>query len=199
MREMTHIGGKTHGHCGAVYGKTKHSPTYNTWHGMKNRCDNPRQQAYKYYGGRGIKVCDRWFLSFENFLEDMGERPKGTTLDRIDNDENYEPGNCRWITQKEQLKNRRKSSQTPHYAKGLKMPKVELKRTIILIEAPLLKQVDALLFDPVRNKLTYGARSQLVNELLRMWVLARQEEALAQAKAKEALQTQKEKAQKDKG
>lgn len=78
---------------------------YSSWMSMKRRCYYKKAPNYSRYGARGITVCDRWLNSFENFLEDMGERPEGKTIDKINNDGNYEPDNCRWATSKEQKNN----------------------------------------------------------------------------------------------
>lgn len=78
---------------------------YNAWKSMRKRCSDPAHENYKHYGGRGIKVCARW-EEFANFLADMGERPEGMELDRKDNDRDYEPGNCRWVSHKDNCNNR---------------------------------------------------------------------------------------------
>lgn len=82
------------------------SREYNTWRTMIKRCQDPRVWNFHRYGGRGIRVCERW-QKFENFYADMGEKPTDLQLDRINNDGNYEPGNCKWSTAKEQANNRR--------------------------------------------------------------------------------------------
>lgn len=89
-------------HGCAIRGKA--TRTWRIWQGMKDRCNRTTSLIYKWYGGRGISVCERW-LVFKNFLADMGEAPEGLTLDRKDNNGNYEPDNCRWITQAQQIRN----------------------------------------------------------------------------------------------
>jgi DNA-binding CsgD family transcriptional regulator len=89
------------------------SPTYTTWAMMIQRCHNPKATGYHAYGGRGIKVCMSWRRSFRKFLAYMGERPEGMTLDRIDNNGDYEPGNCRWSTSKVQRANSSRTIMTP--------------------------------------------------------------------------------------
>lgn len=91
-----------------VHGQA-YSATYRSWKAMRYRCSNPKNRCYKDYGGRGIAVCERWDNSFENFYADMGERPDGMTIDRIDNNMGYCPKNCRWATAKEQSRNKQNS------------------------------------------------------------------------------------------
>lgn len=107
-------------HCGCGYGQAQRRAVhvthgesgareYGVWSRMHDRCRSPGNKDYRHYGGRGITVCERWTgpQGYEHFLADMGRAPDGLTLDRIDNDGNYEPGNCRWATRKQQRANQR--------------------------------------------------------------------------------------------
>lgn len=92
-----------------THGQSNKTKTYRTWKEMRQRCMNPNSDKWKWYGGRGIKICDRW-SDYAMFLEDMGERPEGKTIDRIDNDGDYEPNNCHWATQLEQTRKQSKNT-----------------------------------------------------------------------------------------
>lgn len=115
----------THGHTvGNIF-----SDTYATWNTMIGRCLHKNNNNYHNYGGRGIKVCDEWKV-FDNFLEDMGIRPKGKTLDRIDNNGNYTKENCRWATRKEQMNNTRKSRKLIYKGEELTISELSSKTNL---------------------------------------------------------------------
>ncbi len=123
-----HINGewnKTHG----MYGTSE----YHSWQAMKQRCYNENKESYSYYGGRGIKVCDRWLNSFENFFEDMGFKTSPEhTLGRFDNNGNYEPDNCFWDTQEEQANN--KSNTRKYYYNGEELSITQWARKLNISE-----------------------------------------------------------------
>ena len=108
-------------HTGWIHG-LGHTPEYKAWHAMNHRCTNPDDKSYHNYGGRGIKVCPRWSNSFEQFYTDVGPRPgKEYSLDRIDNDGDYTPENCRWATVKEQGNNRRTNAPITYKGKTMNL------------------------------------------------------------------------------
>lgn len=118
------LSARTHGHTDG----RKMSPTYRSWANMVARCTQPSNPAFAHYHKRGISVCERWRGSFENFLADMGERPAGKTLDRFpNNDGDYEPGNCRWATKREQANNRFTNRRFVY--RGVEYTLAELART----------------------------------------------------------------------
>jgi hypothetical protein len=117
QRERTSAAKATHGRTNTV--------EHIIWRNIRARCNNPRNRQYSDYGGRGIRVCDEWSKSFEAFLADMGERPAPhLSLDRIDNDGNYEPSNCRWATREEQQRNTRKSLIFQIHGESMALPEI---------------------------------------------------------------------------
>lgn len=136
-----------------LHGMTK-TRTFKSWDSMLQRCTNPNDPSYPRYGGRGIKVCKRW-LKFSNFLADMGVRPEGKTLDRINNDQGYKPGNCCWATAEEQQRNRRNSRWVTH--NGQTKMLIDWSREMGIPYDLLLRRVNRgltgpALFGPSRSK-----------------------------------------------
>lgn len=121
---------------------------------MVQRCTNSNRRDYGRYGGRGITVCDRW-LTFENFLADMGERPTGMTLDRKDNEKGYEPGNCRWATAIEQANNKR--ANTYYQVGGTRMSMADWARHFGVKYTWLQYRIKALGFQAIYDQLTATA------------------------------------------
>ena len=111
-----------------THGKTG-SSEWRSWSSMKARCSNPNSPEWRNYGQRGIGYCDRW-KSFKNFLNDMGERPSGMTLDRIDNNEGYSPENCRWATNETQHNNKRTNRRIPHDGESLTISQWARRKSI---------------------------------------------------------------------
>lgn len=156
--------------CGCMTGKKlselrrKHgksrSGQYKAWYAMKNRCTNESSPFYKYYGGRGISVCDSWKNSFEEFLRDMGDRPEGCTLDRIDNNGNYCKENCRWATRKEQQRNRRGNTSIEFNGERMTLSgwaeRLCVPRSVLASRVRLGWSIDRVLTEPVNVKYRNG-------------------------------------------
>lgn len=113
------------------HGYSRH-PIYKLWNDMKRRCYNEKRDNYPRYGGRGITVCNRWLDSFPNFLADMSERPEGTSLDRIDNNGNYEPSNCKWKTCAEQTRNSSSAKLTEQSVRDIKRLSMQGVKDVVL-------------------------------------------------------------------
>lgn len=137
--------------------------TYHSWNAMRSRCYRPTNKDFKIYGGRGIKVCDRWLNDYDAFFDDMGVRPDGTTLDRIDSNGDYSPDNCRWVTIREQQQNKR--SNVFFEVNGVSLPVAEWARRYGLNRTVLMKRIrrgvqgDALFSPEPTNAPSHGTNN----------------------------------------
>lgn len=149
--------------CGCLQKEihTKHGMTdsseYRSWCHIKGRCYNPKDKKYYRYGGRGIKMCERWKNSFETFYEDMGPKPgKGCSINRINNNGNYEPGNCEWATAKEQANNRRTNRQITFNNKTQTLAQwakeVNMSHSVIFHRLKLGWPIERALTTPVKER-----------------------------------------------
>jgi hypothetical protein len=129
---------ETVGRMRRTHGASK-TPVYNVWCTMRMRCANQTDKSFSHYGGRGIKVCVAWDRSFETFAYDMGPRPKGGTLERIDNDKGYEPKNCRWASAAEQCRNQRSNVMVEHA--GCRMCVTDWARALGLHPATVFNRI----------------------------------------------------------
>jgi hypothetical protein len=150
-RARNFVGPEFHAIPGVVLGRTM-----NSWWAMLSRCFNPVDRSFQHYGGRGIVVCEVWFR-FDAFFKAMGPRPSGMTIGRLDNDGNYEPGNCAWQTPREQMSNTRRSKRLS--VAGVEMVQAEAARLAGVTDATILRRM--------RRGLTadIAVRSELVKKV----------------------------------
>ena len=159
LRNTTHGGASVKiVHGGSVGKKSKE---YRTWTGLKTRCFNQNHHSYSDYGGRGISICERWNCSYESFLEDMGEAPtQYHTIERVDVNKNYEPGNCKWATQKEQANNRRNNHFLTHLGETMTISqwseKCGLKQQLIADRIRLGWDASMALTKPIQIQIRKG-------------------------------------------
>ena len=146
-------GNRTHGMSG--------TPEYESWSAMVQRCTNPSNPAYSDYGGRGVTVCDRWRISFEAFYADMGPRPAGTSIDRIDVNGTYRPDNCRWATRKQQQRNTRRNRLVVAF--GEELPLAEWAERVGIDYGALQGRLDRGW--PVERALTAGVAPEVLAAL----------------------------------
>lgn len=154
--------------------RLSHTAEYRTWSNVIQRCTNPNTAFYAIYGGRGIGICERWRSNFEAFLADMGTKPSPNhQIDRINNDGNYEPGNCRWATPREQARNTRRNKHVE--IDGVRMPVVDarnaagLKRGTFERRLALGWSIEDVVSKPLRpnRRLTAGQRSEIATRFRR--------------------------------
>lgn len=142
--EVRAVATRKHGHNR----KAMRSREYNTWASMKSRCANPNNSHYAYYGGRGIKVCERWLNDFPAFLANMGPKPEGMSLDRIDSDGGYQPDNCRWATNETQARNTRRNRRLTH--EGLTLTLSEWSLRVGLSGGAIIHRLEVLGWEVAR-------------------------------------------------
>ena len=159
------------------------SATYSSWQSMLNRCRNPGMRAYLNYGGAGISVCARWH-NFEHFLADMGERPAGTSIDRIDNARGYEPGNCRWANKYQQANNRRTnrvltldgtSKTLANWARVVGLPRKTIAMRLqdgwtveAALSRPLRKQRNNVMTEGMQVRIAFGRLKGKLGEIVKI-------------------------------
>jgi hypothetical protein len=134
------VGRPIHGHSYINCAERLQFLTYRTWVNIHQRCENPKQPAYKWYGAKGVKVCERWG-KFENFLADMGLKIPGITIDRIDSYGDYSPANCRWLSNVDQQRNRRRHVLMTYLGETLQA--AEWARRLNIHQSTLLKRIKA--------------------------------------------------------